>query len=653
LRQKNKKKNNPRNELNNNSGKRMDEKSVVMPRVHNKVSMQNFDTDCDSSAKPSSRVFAQKPRLSPGLINLDENKFISYVVKKGNLRPVDDRLGKVGDFKEATSSFVETSHDSFKVSLNRKEYMKVGMLGKGGSSCVYRVLAPDGNFFAYKRVEIRNGEDGENLCESYINEIRLLQKLKGSPHIIELMDADIDKEQMYIAMVMEVGEIDLAKVLQEQSQQVKKCAENNSSVELSSLSPFFIRMVWQEMLEAVDYIHKNRIVHGDLKPANFVFVKGHLKLIDFGIAKAFSNDTTNIYRDSQIGTINYMAPEAICPFEAQSDMDSSDDSFDDDTIAFKSIDGKSKNKSCFGNGSKGKMKMGRASDIWSMGCILYQLLYGRPPFSALSTIQKLQAIPNPNFPIPYPNHIDIHGIDAVQACLQRNVSSRANIRGDKGLLCMNFLQIFPSASSSRSLSPPSSTYNLSKENIQKIIEMVSASGSIAMNCFNVDKLHHQAIQILKGEDIVIPSHAKIIKPDDSVERDELAEDKVVAVSSASCVGPLPDDIENQKPFNANSSDCFTSTILNRKPMATIPLSLSEQIQSKLSGKLALKSITESSQVNAKYINRSTPNNKGDDMQAALEKKLAQMRNFIRVEEMDSDEDDTGTGSDFNASTRNL
>lgn len=54
------------------------------------------------------------------------------------------------------------------------------------------------------------------------------------------------------------------------------------------------------MLEAVHIIHEEKIVHSDLKPANFVLVKGQLKLIDFGIANAISNDTTNIQRDHQV-----------------------------------------------------------------------------------------------------------------------------------------------------------------------------------------------------------------------------------------------------------------------------------------------------------------------------------------------------------------
>ena len=65
------------------------------------------------------------------------------------------------------------------------------------------------------------------------------------------------------------------------------------------------------MLEAVQVIHDENVVHTDLKPANFVLVKGRLKLIDFGISKAIANDTTNIGRDQQIGTANYMPPEAL------------------------------------------------------------------------------------------------------------------------------------------------------------------------------------------------------------------------------------------------------------------------------------------------------------------------------------------------------
>ena len=65
------------------------------------------------------------------------------------------------------------------------------------------------------------------------------------------------------------------------------------------------------MVQAVDTIHEARIVHSDLKPANFLMVEGVLKLIDFGIAKAISSDTTSIARESQVGTLNYMSPEAI------------------------------------------------------------------------------------------------------------------------------------------------------------------------------------------------------------------------------------------------------------------------------------------------------------------------------------------------------
>jgi serine/threonine-protein kinase TTK/MPS1 len=54
------------------------------------------------------------------------------------------------------------------------------------------------------------------------------------------------------------------------------------------------------MLEAVHIIHEEKIVHSDLKPANFVLVRGQLKLIDFGIANAIANDTTNIQRDHQV-----------------------------------------------------------------------------------------------------------------------------------------------------------------------------------------------------------------------------------------------------------------------------------------------------------------------------------------------------------------
>lgn len=97
---------------------------------------------------------------------------------------------------------------------------------------------------------------------------------------------------------MECGEIDFAMLLEEQRGK--------------PLNMNFVGLYWeqvrllrdacsQQMLQAVQAVHQENVVHTDLKPANFVLVKGRLKIIDFGIAKAIANDTVNIQRDQQVG----------------------------------------------------------------------------------------------------------------------------------------------------------------------------------------------------------------------------------------------------------------------------------------------------------------------------------------------------------------
>ncbi|KAG5439823.1 hypothetical protein PCANB_000105 [Pneumocystis canis] len=281
--------------------------------------------------------------------------------------------------------------------VNSRPYNRLDLIGRGGSSKVFRVMDQNHKIFALKKVHFDKAD--KSAVVNFKDEIKLLKKLSGHERIIKLYDSEINDAKGYLIMIMEIGEIDLSHLLAKQHQR--------------PLDINFVRLYWDQMLQAVQAVHDQKIVHSDLKPANFLLVEGSLKLIDFGIAKAIGNDTTNIHRDSQIGTINYMSPEALSEAHPITP------------------------------GDQKIMKLGRASDIWSLGCILYQMVYGKTPFAHLTMFQKVKAIPDPRYPINFPNmafpnshneqnqhdgvKVDKNLIRVMKSCLERDQTKRKTI----------------------------------------------------------------------------------------------------------------------------------------------------------------------------------------------------------------------------------
>jgi len=101
------------------------------------------------------------------------------------------------------------------------------------------------------------------------------------------------------------------------------------------------------ILDALDYSHRNGIVHRDIKPSNVMVTQtGDVKVMDFGIARSMSGSQSTLTQTAEVvGTAQYMSPEQ----------------------------------------ARGE-RVDARSDLYSLGCLLYELLTGRPPFTGDSAV---------------------------------------------------------------------------------------------------------------------------------------------------------------------------------------------------------------------------------------------------------------------------
>ncbi|XP_057225417.1 dual specificity protein kinase TTK [Malurus melanocephalus] len=265
------------------------------------------------------------------------------------------------------------------LAINGRVYTVLKQIGSGGSSKVFQVLNEKKQLYAVKYVNLEEAD--EQTVQSYKNEIAHLSKLQQhSDKIIRLYDYEITDQHIY--MVMECGNIDLNSWLKKKKK----------------VDPLERKSYWKNMLEAVHTIHEYGIIHSDLKPANFLLVDGMLKLIDFGIANQMQPDVTSIIKDSQAGTMNYMPPEAI------------------------------EDRSSYGENGKPRSKISPKSDVWSLGCILYCMTYGRTPFQHITShINKMHAIVDPNYEIGFPDIAEKDLQDVLKRCLIRNPKERISV----------------------------------------------------------------------------------------------------------------------------------------------------------------------------------------------------------------------------------
>jgi hypothetical protein len=201
------------------------------------------------------------------------------------------------------------------------------VVGRGGMATVY--LAADERHHRNVAIKVVRPDLAAVLgAERFLHEIRVTANL-AHPHILPLYDSGVADGLLYYVMPFVVGE----------SLRVKLNREG--TIPLSEALP-----IVEDVADALSYAHRQGVVHRDVKPENVLLSEGHALVTDFGIAKAVSSasDEPLTRTGVAIGTPGYMSPEQAA----------------------------------------GGTDVNHRTDVYSLACVIYEMLVGGVPSRWLS-----------------------------------------------------------------------------------------------------------------------------------------------------------------------------------------------------------------------------------------------------------------------------